>query len=333
MSRERSGAEELFERIVADGWAGLEAWRVDGRAEDFLLEFKGRGHAAPKLNEFDRANIGHAASAFTNASGGVLIIGAVTQKQDGVDCLLKLDAAPSLKAYAGAIDAHLALCTDPRVPGARVAAIPTSDGADEGVVAILFPPSDGVHRAKSAGEHSDKYFQRIGAQTLVLEHGMLADRFGRRPSPKLILRIAPATDSSAYFGIWVRNVGRGIARDVFLRVGAFGGDPDLRTPHKRVPCEDDGMYCAESWQGVVLRRDTRDYGIRSVVLSPPPLFSGDESLAVRYRYSDFNCFRIVARVDADEMQPVSVSALWTPFDEATLDDDGKRQINLFSEEA
>lgn len=334
VARSRSGAEELFDGIVAGGWAGLDAWREEKRAEDYLLEFKPHGADAPTLNAFDKSNIAKAVSGFANASGGVLIIGVSTKNYDGADHFEKLAPTAGVAAYAAAIGTHLSRCTDPRVPGARAVAI-AKPGTDEGVVVIVVPPSDGgPHRAKSAKyetgdghtvDFSEKYFHRQGAQTLVLEHPLLAAMFGRRPAPKLLLRTR--IEAGLVVGFWLRNVGRGAARDIVLQMSVVSVANLVE--REAVPTALTFNSIEPPWQGVWTRRLEQKVFRLSTITT---LYPGDEMLVGLLDVRPYKFVRIVARIDADGMQPVSVSQPYDPGQRGPLEDNGRPHVDLFLRE-
>lgn len=212
-------ARYLFDRVVAGGWAGLLQWQADKEPETFQLEFKGVGHDAPKLKEYDRDETARAVSGFANTSGGVLLVGVDTAKDGAVDRVDRLRPAGSLAAYAQAINDHVRTCVVPHVPGAHAVPIPDPSGTDRGIVAVFVPTSDGgPHRVVTGSDAvKERYYTRIGTSFHVLSHDLLAAMFGRRPPPRL--RLALCVDSARNAVVfYVVNTGRGVARDVLVSV-------------------------------------------------------------------------------------------------------------------
>ncbi|MBL9027438.1 MAG: ATP-binding protein [Myxococcales bacterium] len=295
------GARELFEQIRDAGWEGLETWKTDQEPESFELEFKGKGHDAPKLNEFDKTNVAKAVSGFANASGGVLMLGVDTTPVNGVDCVRELSAAKNLKAYVDAVNRFLAGCTDPRVPGAH--AIGIERGGNEGVVALFVPPSDGgPHRAKGGPAVADRYFARQGCQTIVLEHGLLGAMFGRVPPPVLDLEVDQRDDphDRVVFRFAVRNSGRGLARNVLLRVEVVAQHGDATSAARH-----DEPRPLPGWSRVLRQTagatDAWFFSFGSLI------YPDDDLAAVNFEFRPaprFNVLRFRGRIDAEGMQPV-----------------------------
>ena len=73
-------SDDLFDRIITAGEAGIDAFISDRQSEELYLDFKRSADqgAANKLAQHDRQNLAKAISGFGNSEGGVIVW--------GVDC-------------------------------------------------------------------------------------------------------------------------------------------------------------------------------------------------------------------------------------------------------
>lgn len=297
----RCGMHDFFKQILAAGWAGMETWKTERQPETFQLEFKGKSNEAPKLNDYARMNISRTVSGFANVSGGVLLLGIDTAKEEGVDRVHMLRPANNLTAYVEAVNAHLRVCTDPRVPGAYAVGI-EGEQSDTGVVALYVPASDGgPHRAKAAGkEVSDLYFARQGTHTVALEHPLLAAMFGRVPPPVLGIKITRMPDNGYSFRVF--NRGRGLARYVLVRLGLDSSIRNIRTNAQ----PRDQPRTEQGWRRV-LRRSSGH--VQSWAFAFDGVIYGDDDvMAFHFQFpKDMQCdsLRVRGRIDAEGMAPVT----------------------------
>jgi hypothetical protein len=136
------------------------------------------------------------------------------------------------------VNKHLLDCTDPRVPGAHAVGIEETPGSNTGIVALLVPQSEGgPHRAKSASERiNDRYYARQGTQTIMLEHSLLEDRFGRTAPPRfqLIFQLHGSASFAAGLEVRIRNIGRGTAMQPAVLFQDMPPDLEVVTYQARV---------------------------------------------------------------------------------------------------
>jgi hypothetical protein len=111
----------------------------------------------------------------------------------------------------------------PAVPGVRNEEIACTDGSGAGYLITLVPKSEGTpHMAAGTNQH--RYYFRAGESFLPMEEYMIADRYQRRPQPKLQLtgRLARLQMNRDLVSISVelnvQNVGKGIARRIMVGV-------------------------------------------------------------------------------------------------------------------
>jgi predicted HTH transcriptional regulator len=152
----------------------------------------------------DERNLAIALSAFANAEGGILLWGVEARKDSsGLDRIVGHPGISEPERLVSRLSELDSQALSPGVPGIEHRALM---GATP-FVATLVPPSDrGPHTAK-LGE--DRYYQRIGGSSLRMESFQLADMFGRRPLPELLVRFVQSSEH--VLDAEVRNVGRGIA--------------------------------------------------------------------------------------------------------------------------
>lgn len=105
----------------------------------------------------------------------------------------------------------------PAIPGVEHQAVPIAS-EDEGFAITLVPKSDGLpHMAMAQGQQ--RYYFRTGDSFLPMEHFMLADRFGRRPQPKLELTTHwERIGNKTFLVLGIMNIGKGIARFPALHI-------------------------------------------------------------------------------------------------------------------
>lgn len=301
----------LFERIMSCGWAGLVQWQADKEPERFQLEFKGRGHASPKVKDYDRDAVAKAVSGFANTSGGVLVVGVDTAKDPTMpqlDRFDRLDAADKLAAYVQAINDHARTCVVPPVPGVQAMGIEDSPGSDRGVVVLYVPSSDGgPHRVVvGSDEVKNHYFARIGTSFQVLTHELLAAMFGRRPPPRLRLALDVELERKVVFH--VVNEGRGIARDVLVSVETMRVQPPELAQHDLQVLSPWTRAFPRNFSGS--RRPPRAFHF---ALYPPHVIHPDDVQRIgQVDLTHPASVRLRGRIDSDGMSPVNFDTEVSP---------------------
>ena len=187
-------ARQLFDEFVSRGESGLQQAIDDQREETLFLDFKrggehsqGKQTGTGKLTPEDRNNLAKIISGFANSDGGIAVW--------GVDCRKVGGDAPDVASALMPIANVRRFLTDLLSETNAVAS-----GA-EGVLHELVPctvnPSDGyvityVPKGESApvmalAKDMNCYWFRSGDSFLRMPPFMVADRFSRRPQPKLVL--------------------------------------------------------------------------------------------------------------------------------------------------
>jgi hypothetical protein len=195
----------------------LERWVKDKRIEDLHLEFKVvRGG----FERDHRRNLATAASGFANSDGGIVVWGIDARtNEDGVDAAHELVPIRRVKVVHGQLHEHTRQAANPTVDGIEHRVI--SAGDDDGYLVTLVPMSmSGPHMA---GLGESRYFKRSGSTFYRMEHFDVADMFGKRQRPELVVELDYTKDSSSTGEIHnyelvatVKNTGRVMAR--FFRI-------------------------------------------------------------------------------------------------------------------
>lgn len=207
----------LRQRFEAIELSLLREWITNGQQEDLHLEFK---------SQFDKKTLAKAVSGFANSEGGIVVWGIDGRKDEsGVDAATGLSPLPNVRAIFSQLQSLTGDSVSPLVDGVehRLIAV-EGDGA--GYIATLVPTSDGGPHMAKLGEN--RYYKRSGDSFYVMEHFDVADMFGCRAHPSLVVAVDPKIDSRAHGTggrrVWLRamiiieNQGRGIARFPYLRV-------------------------------------------------------------------------------------------------------------------
>ena len=178
-----------------------------------------------------RGTIAKAACGFSNATGGVIVIG-LTAKGQGSglpDVVNGLAPVSDRKAVAAdALDIILKF-VEPGIEGVKVRTIPNDGSKPSGYVVIFVPACDGSPRRSKVDW---RFYVRIASGTLPMEFFQVEDRFGKRPFPKLslYLEIHPIMERHGLidsplrllvFGL--KNEGRGIAKFPGIRFKRSNG--------------------------------------------------------------------------------------------------------------
>jgi hypothetical protein len=217
-------AHELFEQFRTGGLPLLQQAIDEGWDESLWLEFKGTGPddtvtaSDGSLTRDGRRFLAEVISGFGNAQGGLAVWGIDCRRDPDtrIDAASALVSIPGLRRFIADLRSQSFQVVSPAVDG--VEHIPVEDPAapDSGFVLTFVPKAEGNPiMARAQGQH--RFYKRSGAQFLPMEEYELADRYARRPQPKLELawRLASGGDSSAgcliRILVGIRNVGRGLA--------------------------------------------------------------------------------------------------------------------------
>ncbi|MCH8275513.1 MAG: ATP-binding protein [Armatimonadetes bacterium] len=195
------------------------------------VDFKEKSDSSKSdMDPEDQKNVAKAVSGFANSGGGVLIWGV----EDKSLCPKPISDVDRFLSSMLELAPHV---TDPVVGGIDGDCIPEEGSADGAGFALLFIPESQLppHRViLKESRIQGHYYVRSGSSFVRASHVQLEDMFGRRPKPKLNLRITgikevKSTDGyyTAFFAL--ANDGRGMARSpavlIELPKGIKGGRP------------------------------------------------------------------------------------------------------------
>lgn len=214
-------AELFFAQLTS--FEDLE--RLIGQPEDALFDCK----VWSSRKDANRGSIAKAACGFTNANGGVLIIGveATGRGADTPDVVQALQPFSAPNEVASQVLDIILNFVEPGIEGVLSKVLLSGD-AKAGFVIVQVPASDGAVRRS---RQDWKFYVRITSGTVPMEYFQIEERFGRRPSPNLDieLRASGAMESSLYTArmgrhvdIWLRNQGRGLVRFPGIRIVRTG---------------------------------------------------------------------------------------------------------------
>ena len=200
----------LFDSLTA---ADVAAYVSSLQEEHLHLDFK-LVKSASLASSDDKKNLASAISGFANSAGGLIVWGVEARKNaEGVDCATTLAPVDQVHLLVTRLNSLTGEAADPAVDGVRHRAIEIGEG--RGFAATVVPESEvGPHMAK-LGEN--RYYKRTGDSFYKMEHYDIADMFGRRRKPKLVVfyRCIEFGENAA-LTIGLRNDGRATARAPFF---------------------------------------------------------------------------------------------------------------------
>lgn len=181
---------EAARRILAElsegGWDAVEELVTESREEGAHLDFKQKEEPdRPDPTRADRRNLSKALSGYANADGGIIVWGVDAREgEEGFDAAQGIVAIDNPELFAHRLDSLTPELAFPGIDGVEHTAVEDPNAPDTGVVVSLIPRSNRYpHRA--TGPDVDDYYRRSGHTFRRMDHGELADAFGRRPQPVL----------------------------------------------------------------------------------------------------------------------------------------------------
>lgn len=214
-----AAARALFEEYKSRGFSLVEEQLKTKAEEGENLDFKLCNSDGANLHKEDKKNFAELASAFANTSGGVLVWGVNCRKnEDDIDVVTELKPIAKVAAFRSALRTNAPSLLQPGLNGIDFHIILLPHETDVGFLAVFIPSAQGEPvRAEAAKTY--RYHIRTGDQSPVMPHSILADRFGRRPHPRLELRWWRSAIGTGAGGVQditltvaICNVGLGLAR-------------------------------------------------------------------------------------------------------------------------
>ena len=211
---------EWFDRLLADGEAGMDRLVEERTQETVQPDFKTKSNAAHgAFNDDDRRTFGKALSAFSNSAGGLLIWGVDCRKNtDGIDCAQERAPISEIERFQSQANDLVGQLLQPKHDGVRVAAIQASQKPDTGYLLVAIERSERrPHRSEAKGHN--QYFKRAGSSSFAMEHYDIEDAFRRISQPELKVEYGLSPGTPVFMGpqiasqgvivkIGLRNIGR-----------------------------------------------------------------------------------------------------------------------------
>ncbi len=206
-------AEDLFNKYRSV--AAIE--KLVDQCEDAYLDCK---EWPVKDDSAAQKMIAKAVCGFSNADGGILIIGmkAESRPKDEPDLITAKAPVSDTKLVSSRVLDWVGNLVEPGIVGVRFREIKESKGKKSGFVVVFVPGGEGRPRRS---RKDWKFYQRIGSGTFPMEYFQIEDLLGVRPHPNLSLvleRDSIGADSIKVYPpkrlvrLGLKNEGRGIAR-------------------------------------------------------------------------------------------------------------------------
>lgn len=213
-------ARKLFDEVtapsLAERWKRVQQLIADAEEESLWLDFKELDPTISTPDSYVKDKLARALSGFANTEGGVLLYGISTKVgQKGIpDRAQKIVEINNVAGFRLALEKLASNLVDPVIDRVVVQEIPNPACSDSGVVAVYVPQSDGgPHRVvKVSAEINERYYMRTTTEFVSMPHALLADRFGRRASPRLELQMRYIRINPTQIEFRLVNWGRGAAR-------------------------------------------------------------------------------------------------------------------------
>lgn len=194
---------ELFDRLLAEGEAGIDRLVAEATQESVTLDFKeARGAGTGTLANEDRKTFAKALSAFANSAGGLLVFGVEARKGvDDVDCAQTVKPISNIARFKSEATTASGQLFQPRHDGIVVEAIPSQRQPGAGYLLVQVERSERrPHRSEAAGQK--QYFKRAGDSSFEMEHYDVEDAFRRISAPDLVLEMRKSDYSKSGFHVF-----------------------------------------------------------------------------------------------------------------------------------
>ena len=235
--------DKMFEDLKMQGFTYIQKLIEEQQEENLFLDFKRKANAnAPFMDRDDRKNYAKALSAFSNASGGLVIWGveARSMSEHSPDVAVGVKPISHLMKFVTDLNSltHGAL-----IPvNNQVQNIPIfiDKKKDIGIAVSYIPESDVYPHRALLGVH--QYYTRAGDSFIVMEHHLLEESFGKKFKPKMAIKFSTSleikdnkpkskekeisTDKENYvhlhFNFALQNVGKYLCKYPALKIRSNG---------------------------------------------------------------------------------------------------------------
>ncbi|MCK5051626.1 MAG: ATP-binding protein [Candidatus Cloacimonetes bacterium] len=202
--------EEIFNNLSLNE---IENYVTNKQEENLNLDFK-TINKSDLSNKDDKRNLAKSLSGFANSNGGLIVWGIDARKNDDdIDCACEYKRIDNLKLFISRLNELTSRTTKPPVDGIKHKAV--KEKGDNGFAVTYVPECDSGPIMAKLGE--DRYYKRSGDTFYRMEHFDIADMFGKRRKPKLLLtgRYLKDGNTPTIF-ISIENMGKGIAKFPFV---------------------------------------------------------------------------------------------------------------------
>lgn len=227
-------ARELFERLRDNGVAEIQRLIRDRAAESLFLDFKRAENNGDSESMPDqvRNSLSEAVAGFGNSEGGVIVWGVdCSKRKDGADVPTEgqQPGIVNVRRFVSWLNGAVSGTTLPPHVGVENLALPLGETSDDGFVVTFVEKGLLVpYRQLHGKETNARYPIRAGSSFVAATHDALAGMFGRRPQPKLLLKLllGPIGDGlnkalSFELGFLLQNKGPVLARDVYFNANVL----------------------------------------------------------------------------------------------------------------
>ncbi|MBX9878844.1 MAG: ATP-binding protein [Candidatus Obscuribacterales bacterium] len=226
---------QLFTKFKEGGLNFLKQLKDEETAESEILDFKRAETDSGPLTRKDLQNLSINLSGFANAEGGLIVWGidCRSHANDDPDTVKELRPIKDVSLFYQQLKTKSAEVLSPGINGIEHWLI-DSDQPDEGFVVTYVPRWDGYPQMATAKD-VHRYYFRVGPKTNIMPPYVLADRFGRRPQPKLqatwfvsgVDAVNGIYIQAASIVLGIRNVGVGTANHPAISVNNSANDVPL----------------------------------------------------------------------------------------------------------
>ena len=179
----------LWKQLQQDGEGAVRSLCEERAQEGQQLEFKRkRNRERAELEEDDRKGLGESLSGFSNATGGIVLFGIISEKgPDGFDAAREPQLLANIGTIASKIRSLIPEYLSPPNPDIEVLPILFAEPSGAGIIAIRVGASNLRPHMSLAPSHR-RYYQRVEASNLSLVHYQVRDLFLVGSAPFLNLR-------------------------------------------------------------------------------------------------------------------------------------------------
>ncbi|MCH4090593.1 AlbA family DNA-binding domain-containing protein [Acetobacter sp.] len=222
-----SRALDLFREFEEKKEAFIKELLENKISEELFLDYKNvsTSNGAGKLSDDDKKNFAKAVSGFGNSDGGIIIWGIDCRRdEDGSDTPQGYQSEhPRLSAFSpewfkSLLEGMTSGVTVPPHAGVRHDFCLRENKTEEGVVVTYIPAGMSVP-FRAIVDQKEIFYIRSGSSFTPAPHAVVAALYGQRPQPVIEIvdyRFEKSNGSSIQLTLFLKNVGRGMAEDVFL---------------------------------------------------------------------------------------------------------------------